>query len=157
MHGNSNLFVLQLYYNIVNSLGVQIFAKEKQINNMCIRCVSASIIGECGACERCWMFKDPEFSPSCSSMNQLEFCWKQQGNGDVTDALAKLLTLSKQEQSEHIYATYLYVALLSPHQCGFSSCSAPCLNPRKYFIKCHQINHYSFYQNVTYKNTSSIH
>lgn len=34
MWAKSNFFVLQLYYNTVNSLGVQIFAKKQQINNM---------------------------------------------------------------------------------------------------------------------------
>lgn len=53
--GNSNFFVLQLYYNIVNSLGVHIFASKKQINNICIWCVSGSIVGECSACKRCYL------------------------------------------------------------------------------------------------------
>lgn len=52
MWANSNFFVLQLYYDIVNSLGVQISAKKQQINNICTWCVSASITGEHSACKR---------------------------------------------------------------------------------------------------------
>lgn len=51
MQGNGNFFVPQLNFNIVNPLGVQIFANKTQINNICIWCVSASSIGECSACK----------------------------------------------------------------------------------------------------------
>lgn len=55
MRAESNFFVLQLYYGRVNSLGVQIFAKKQQINNIWMWCVSASITGEGRACERRWL------------------------------------------------------------------------------------------------------
>lgn len=97
--GNSNFFVLQLYYNIVNSLGVHIFASKKQINNICIWCVSGSIVGECSACKRCYLQpswnKDLECSPSYTSVNWLQFYWKKQSSTDVTNASAKVLTLFK--------------------------------------------------------------
>lgn len=68
MWAKSNFFVLQLYYNTVNSLGVQFFAKKQQIKNICMWCVSASITGECSACKRRYLqlscSKDLEPSPA---------------------------------------------------------------------------------------------
>ena len=97
--GNSNSFVLQLYYNIANSLGVQILANKMQISTTRRERVSAPIVGECSACKRrnlqlSWR-KDLEPSPSYASANQPQFCWQKQGSNDVTGAPAKLLTPSK--------------------------------------------------------------
>lgn len=60
--------------------------------------------------------------PSQASRNQLQFCWKKQGNKDDTASSSLLL------QS--------------------------CLNPRIYFIKCHQIKEPLSVKSVIYRSIS---
>lgn len=102
---NSNFFVLQLYYNIANSLGAQFFANKKQINNTCTWHISASTTGECSACKRCDLQpsypKDLGSSSGYGTVSQLQLSCKKRGYSGVTGALAKALTLSKWKRSKH--------------------------------------------------------
>lgn len=102
---NSNFFVLQLYYNIVNSLGAQFFANKKQINNTCTWHISASTTGECSACKRCDLQpsypKDLGSSSGYGTVSQLQLSCKKWDYSGVTCALAKALTLSKWKRSKH--------------------------------------------------------
>lgn len=130
---NSNFFVLQLYYNIANSLGAQLFANKQQINNTCTWHISASTTGECSACKRCDLqpsyTKDLGSSSGCGTVSQTQLSCKKRGYSGVTGASAKALTLSN-GNGTNVSATFLCTALLSHHQCTYSSCYSTWFNPR---------------------------